>query len=135
MEKSYRKCAVKASATPLFNFGHCMQEIVFRIRYFERGLSKNIKKVNYFFFWSQSLLVTKLSKTKGAWSYWTVGLQVMKQVQKNSFISYTLPEQVWWYNIERFLSYSKNYICKFMKTDSWHHELFYFHLSLWIWKA
>ena len=27
------------------------------------------------------------------------------------------------------MSYSKNYICKFMQTSSWHHKLFYFHLS------
>ena len=29
---------------------HCMQEIVLKIRYFERGLSKNLKKVNFIFF-------------------------------------------------------------------------------------
>ena len=32
------------------------------------------------------------------------------------------------------MSYSKNYICKFMQTNSWH-KLFHFHLSLWIWKV
>ena len=43
--------------------------------------------------------------------------QVTKQVQKNSFISHALSDQVWWCNIKRFLSYSKNYICKFMQID------------------
>ena len=57
------------------------------------------------------------------------------QVQKNSFISYILSDQVWWYTIKQFLSYSKNCICKFMQTNSWHHKLFHFHLSFWIWKA
>ena len=43
MDKSCRKCT-KASPRPLFNFGnhisHCMQEILLKIRYFER-LSKS----------------------------------------------------------------------------------------------
>ena len=59
----------------------------------------------------------------------------MKQVQKYSFIRYTLSEQVWWYNVKQFLSYSKNQIYKFMQVDSWHHKLFHFHLSFWIWKV
>ena len=29
------------------------------------------------------------------------------KVQKNPFISDVLPDQVWWFNIEQFLSYSK----------------------------
>ena len=32
-----------------------------------------------------------------------------------------------------FLSFSKNYICKFMYLSSWHHILFHFHLTFWIW--
>ena len=32
------------------------------------------------------------------------------------------------------MSYSKNYICKFMQVSWWHHKLFHFHLSFWIWK-
>ena len=45
-----------------------------------------------------------------------------------------MSDQVWWYNIERFLSYSKIYICKFMQANSWH-KLFHFRLSFWIWNA
>ena len=44
-------------------------------------------------------------------------------------------DQVWWYNVKQFLSYSKNNICKFMQVNSWHHKLFHFHLSFWIWKV
>ena len=46
----------------------------------------------------------------------------MKQVQKNSFISYVLSDQVRWCNIKQFLSYSKNYVCKFMQAKLWHHK-------------
>ena len=52
---------------------------------------------------------------------------------KKSFISYVLSDQVWWCNIKRFLSCSKNYICKFVQVNSWH-KSFHFHLSFWIWK-
>ena len=54
MEKSYRKYAPKASPRP-FSFSsitqnsHCMQEILLKIRYFERGLSKSLKMVNFIF--------------------------------------------------------------------------------------
>ena len=33
------------------------------------------------------------------------------------------------------MSYLKNYICKFEQVNSWHHKLFHFHLSFWIWKV
>ena len=44
-----------------------------------------------------------------------------------------LSDHVWWCNVKQFLSYSKNFICKFMQV-SWWHKLFHFHLSFWIWK-
>ena len=37
-------------------------------------------------------------------------------------------------NTKQFLSYSKYCTCKFMQANSWHHKLFHFHLSFWIWK-
>ena len=43
--------------------------------------------------------------------------------------------KVWWSNIKQLLSYFKNYICKFMHANSWHHKLFHFHLSFCIWKV
>ena len=61
--------------------------------------------------------------------------QAAKQVQENSFICYILSDQVWWCNVKQFLRYSKNYICKFVLVNSWHHKLFHFHLSFWIWKV
>ena len=30
--------------------------------------------------------------------------------------------------------YSKNYICKLMLANSWHHKIIHFQLSFWIWK-
>ena len=41
----------------------------------------------------------------------------------------------WWCNIQRFLSYSKNHIWKFMQANSWHHRLFHFYLSFCIQKV
>ena len=61
-------------------------------------------------------------------------LQVTKQVQKYSFIHYILSDQVWWCNVKQLLSYSKNYICKFMQVNWCHDKLFDFHFSFWIWK-
>ena len=33
------------------------------------------------------------------------------------------------------MSYSKNFICKFMQATSWYDKLFHFHLSFLIWKC
>ena len=55
MEKSCRKHALKASSRPLFLFwqttqnSYCMQEILLKIGYLERGLLKTFKKVNFIF--------------------------------------------------------------------------------------
>ena len=55
MEKSCRNYAPKASPRTLLNFdtinqnSHRMQEIVLKIRYFERGLSKSHKKLTLIF--------------------------------------------------------------------------------------
>ena len=70
MKKPCRKCAPKASPRPVFNFAkktqnsHCTQEIILKIRYSERGLSKTLKKVKFFFFRTQSLLMDKFIKNK-----------------------------------------------------------------------
>ena len=39
------------------------------------------------------------------------------------------------FDIKRLLSYFKNCILKFMQTSSWHHKLFHFHLSFFIWRV
>ena len=46
-----------------------------------------------------------------------------------------LSDQVWWCNMKQLLSYFKNYFCKFMQANSWHHKLLHFHLSFCIWNA
>ena len=48
---------------------------------------------------------------------------------------YILSDQICWCNVKLFLSYPKNYICKFMQVISWHHKLFHFQLPFWIWKV
>ena len=49
MEKSCRKCALKASPIPLVDFSaqnsHCMQAILLKVGYFKIGLSESLKKV------------------------------------------------------------------------------------------
>ena len=113
-----------------------MEEIILKARYFERGLSKSLKKGNFLSSFRPSPFQwTKLSKTKGDWNYWPVAIQVTKKVQKNYFITYVLSDQVWCCNIKQFLSYSKNLICKFMQVNLWHYKLFHFHLPFWIWKV
>ena len=112
-----------------------MQEIFLKIRYFKRGFSKSLKKVNFIFSFKPSpFWWTKLSKMKGAQNKWPIALQVTKQVHKNSFVSYVLSDQFSWCNIKWFLSYSKNYICSFVQASWWHHKLFHFLLRFRIWK-
>ena len=42
-----------------------MQEIILKIRYYERGLSKSLTKFNYiFFFQTQFMLIDKVIKNK-----------------------------------------------------------------------
>ena len=62
---------------------HSLYAIIsFKIRYFERGLLKSLKKVNFIFsFESSPFEWMKLSKQKGAWNYWPVDLQVTTQVK------------------------------------------------------
>ena len=44
---------------------HCMEEIILKVRYFERRLSKSLKKGNlHFFFRIQSLSIDKIIKNK-----------------------------------------------------------------------
>ena len=101
--------------------------------FWKKIIKKALKKQLYFFFQTKSLLMYKVSKNKRGLEL--VALQVTTQVQKKSFICYILSDQAWWCNVKQFLSYSKNYTWKFMQVNSWHHKLFHFHLSFWIWKV
>ena len=94
---------------------------------------KALKKVLHFFFRTQCLSIDKIIKNKRVLELVTSHYSDYEKSSINSFISYVLSDQVWWYNIKRFLSYSKNYICKFMQANLWHHELFHFHLPFLIW--
>ena len=45
---------------------HCMQEIILKLRYFDRELSKSLKKYNFIFsFEPTPFQLTKLSETEG----------------------------------------------------------------------
>ena len=94
-----------------------------------------LKKVNvFFFFWTQSLQIDKVIRNKRGLELVSSCSSGHKQVQENCYICYILSDQVWWCNVKQFLSYFKNYICKFMQGNSWH-KLFHFHFSFWIWKV
>ena len=71
-----------------------MQEILLKIKYFERGLSKSLKKVNFIFSLKPSPFNDQVIKNKRDLELVTAALQIMKQVQKNSFIRYVLSDQV-----------------------------------------
>ena len=57
------------------------------------------------------------------------------EISSQKFLYYKLSEQVWWGNVNWFLSYYKNYTWKFMQANSWHHKFFHVHSSFWIWKV
>ena len=56
MEKSCRKYAPKASARPFYNFVNNPKqpEIILKVRYFERGLSKSLTKGKFIFSFAPS---------------------------------------------------------------------------------
>ena len=109
-----------------------MQEIILKARSFQRGLSKSLKKVTFFLLSSpvpfnrQNYQKHKGPAISDQWLF-----RLWNKFRKIPLLS----DQVWWCNIKRFLSYSKNYIFKFMQGNLWHHELFHFHLPFWIWKV
>ena len=114
-----------------------MQKILWKITYYERGLSKSLKKVNFIFPFEPSPLqwtIYQKQKEPGTCDLSLFRLQ-NKFRKMPLLIRYILLDQVWWCNIKRFLNYSKNYICKIMQDNSWHHKSFHFYLSFWIWKV
>ena len=94
-----------------------MQEILLKIRYFERRLSKTLTKVNFIFlsnpvpFNGQSY-----QKQKGPGTSDQSLLRLGNKFTKISvLVIYYLTK---FDGVKRFLSYSKNYTCKFMQTNS-----------------
>ena len=68
MDKSFRKCALKASPRPLFYFGEKPETGITRNNFFQnqdvlkRDYQKPLKKLTLFFFRTQSLLMGKVFK-------------------------------------------------------------------------
>ena len=70
MEKSCRKCTLKASPIPFFNFAKQAKIALARKKFFlKKGILKEdyqkaLKKLTLFFFQTQSLLMDKVIKNK-----------------------------------------------------------------------
>ena len=72
-----------------------MQDVLLKIRCSERGLSESLKKVNFFFLSNPvSFNGQNYQNQKGPGTSDHSFFQVTKWVQKNSFISSILPDQV-----------------------------------------
>ena len=83
---------------------------------------KNIKKkLTLFFFRTESRLMDKVEKNKKVLELVTSCSSGCETRLQSIFICYILSDQVWWCNKEQFLTYSKNFTCKFMQAKSWHH--------------
>ena len=137
IEKSYRKFASKPSSRPLFILVNNPKQPLYTIFFFKnkifwKRIIKNLlKSWLYFLFQTQSLLIDKVMKNKRGLELVTSCFSGYK-TSSQKFLYYILSDQVWWCNIKWFLSYCKNYTCKFMQANSWHHISFHFHLSFWI---
>ena len=111
-----------------------MQQILLKIRFLKKSYQKPLKKLTLFFpsnpvpFNGKSYQKQKGPGTSDQllFKLWS------KFIKIYLLVIYYLPKFDG--NIKWFLSYSKNYICKFMQANSWHHKLFQFHLSFWVWK-
>ena len=91
-----------------------MQEILLTIRYFERELSKSLKKVNFIFsFEPQSLLMVKIMKNKRSMKLVTSRSRLQNKFKKILLLAI--------YYLTKFddviLSYSKNYTSQFINTN------------------
>ena len=80
-----------------------MPEILLKVRYFERGLSKTIKKVNFVF----SSKTSQKRKGPGNSPQSLFKLKTSPEKLVITFISYILLNQVWWCNKKWLLSYFK----------------------------
>ena len=141
IEKSCRKCAPKASFRSLFDFAKQPKTAIAHKKLFKTGILKEgyqkaLRKLSLFFpsnplpfngqiYQKQKVYGTSHQSLFRPW----------KKFRKIPLIIIYLSDQVWWCNVKLFLSYPKNYICKFMQVISWHHKLYHFHLPFWIWKV
>ena len=99
----------------------------------QKSLKKALKKLTLFFlsnpvpFNGQNYQKQKGSGTSDQ------SLFMLQNKFRNIPLFIMLSDQVWWCNVKQFLSYSRNYICKFMQVSWWYHKLFHVHLPFWIW--
>ena len=77
--------------------------------------------------------VQSYKKQKGPGTSYQSPFRLQNKFRKIPLLVIYLSDQVWWCNMKQLLSYFKNYFCKFMQVNSWHHKLFHFHLSFYIW--
>ena len=136
--KSCRKFAPKASPRPLFNCGKknkmCIRNSFKSYDILKVAHQKALKKSTFSF-------LPNPVPFNGP-SYQKRGLKLVTNCSSGYK---TISEKFldWLYIIwpslmmkyKRLLSYSKNYICKFMQANSRHHKFFNFHLSFCIWKV
>ena len=91
-----------------------MQEIILKIRYFDKGLSIALKQLTLFFL-SNTVPFNELNYQKQQGTRISTDiLQVTKQLQKNPLLVMHYLTKLDVIYIQWFLSYSKNYINKFM---------------------
>ena len=105
----------------------------FKNKVFWKSIIKNPwKSYLYFFFWTQSFNERSYLKQKAPGTSHQLLFRSQNKFRKIPlFVIYYLTK---FDDVKQFLSYSKNYICKFMQVNLWHHKLFHFRLSFWIWK-
>ena len=111
-----------------------MQEIILKIGYFERGLSKSLKKVNiYFFFWTQSLLMDKVIKIKkGLELVTSCSLGYKTSTEKFLYLLCIMWQSLMMYYEAVFELLQKLHL-EIYGSQFMTHKLFHFHLSFWIW--
>ena len=102
----------------------------------KKDYQKAFKKLTLFFLSNPvSFNGQSYQKQKGSGTSAQSLFRSRNKFRKFPLLVIILSDKVWWCNVKKFLSYSKNYICKFMQVNSCHHKLFHFHLSFWIWKV
>ena len=111
-----------------------MQEIILKIGYFERGLSKSLKKVNiYFFFWTQSLLMDKVIQIKkGLELVTSCSLGYKTSTEKFLYLLCIMWQSLMMYYEAVFELLQKLHL-EIYGSQFMTHKLFHFHLSFWIW--
>ena len=88
-----------------------MQKIILKKDILKGDYQKPLKKLTFFSFWTQSHLMNKVIKNKRGQKVVTSRFSGY-ETRSQKFLYYVFSDQVWWCNMKRFFSYSKNYTCK-----------------------